>query len=158
LELLQEACSDLGSRLFLRIREELGLAYYVGAQHMPGLVPGYFAFYCGTAPDKVAQVEIELRKEIAALRDEGLTEAELKRAKAKLVGGRKISRQELGGFASMTALDELYDLGYDHYTREDAEYELVTQDTIRDAANRYLRDESAAVVVAGGRSGASGSD
>ncbi|MCU0787526.1 MAG: insulinase family protein, partial [Verrucomicrobia bacterium] len=158
LELLQEACSDLGSRLFLRIREELGLAYYVGAQHMPGLVPGYFAFYCGTAPDKVAQVEIELRKEIAALRDEGLTEAELKRAKAKLVGGRKISRQELGGFASMTALDELYGLGYDHYTREDAEYELVTQDTIRDAANRYLRDESAAVVVAGGRSGASGSD
>ena len=33
LELLQEACSDLGSRLFLRIREKLGLAYYVGAQN-----------------------------------------------------------------------------------------------------------------------------
>jgi zinc protease len=151
LELLQEACSDLGSRLFLRIREELGLAYYVGAQHMPGLVPGYFAFYCGTAPDKVAQVEIELRQEIAALRAEGLTAAELKRAKAKLVGGRKISRQELGGFASMTALDELYELGYDHYTREDEEYEKVTQETIRDAANRYLKDEAAAVVVVGGQ-------
>ena len=34
LELLQEACSDLGSRLFLRIREKLGLAYYVGAQNV----------------------------------------------------------------------------------------------------------------------------
>jgi len=44
LELLQEACSDLGSRLFLRIREQLGLAYYVGAQNFVGLAPGYFAF------------------------------------------------------------------------------------------------------------------
>ena len=42
LELLQEGCSDLGSRLFLRVREKLGLAYYVGAQHFPGLAPGYF--------------------------------------------------------------------------------------------------------------------
>ena len=33
LELLQEACSDLGSRLFLRIREQLGLAYYVFCHH-----------------------------------------------------------------------------------------------------------------------------
>jgi zinc protease len=33
LDLLQECCSDLGSRLFLRIREQLGLAYYVGAQN-----------------------------------------------------------------------------------------------------------------------------
>ena len=38
LDLLQECCSDLGSRLFLRIREQLGLAYYVGAQNFAGLV------------------------------------------------------------------------------------------------------------------------
>lgn len=153
LEVLQEACSDLGSRLFMRIREELGLAYYVGAQHMPGLVPGYFAFYCGTAPDKVAQVEVELRKEIANLRQHGLSEDELRRSKAKLIGQRKISRQELGSFASMTALDELYALGYDHYTREDAEYEAVTTDHIRAAAGKYLVEEAAAVVIVGGKNG-----
>jgi zinc protease len=50
LELIQESCSDLGSRLFLRIREQLGLAYYVGAQNFMGLAPGYFAFYTGTEP------------------------------------------------------------------------------------------------------------
>ena len=42
--LLGEACSDLGSRLFMRIREELGLAYYVGAQSQPGMTPGSFSF------------------------------------------------------------------------------------------------------------------
>jgi zinc protease len=155
LELMQEACSDLGSRLFLRIREELGLAYYVGAQHLPGLVPGYFAFYCGTAPETVEQVEAELRNEVAALRRDGLTAEELKRAKAKLIGQRKISRQELGGFASLTALDELYGLGYGHYVREDAEYQEVTLESIREAANQYLRDDAAAVVIFGGKNGQS---
>ena len=89
LELIQESCSDLGSRLFLRIREQLGLAYYVGAQNFAGLVPGYFAFYTGTEPSKAGQVETELLKEAELLRTEGLTAEELKRAKAKIIGQKK---------------------------------------------------------------------
>ena len=100
LELIQESCSDLGSRLFLRIREQLGLAYYVGAQNLAGLVPGYFAFYTGTEPAKAAQVETELLKEAELLRTEGLTAEELKRAKAKIIGQKKIARQDLGNLAS----------------------------------------------------------
>jgi zinc protease len=69
--LIQESCSDLGSRLFLRIREQLGLAYYVGAQHFAGLAPGYFVFYAGTEPSKAAQVEQEILKEAELLRTEG---------------------------------------------------------------------------------------
>src|SRR5438045_1786621 len=42
LELIDEASSDLGSRFFIRIREQMGLAYYVGASAMQGLVPGSF--------------------------------------------------------------------------------------------------------------------
>ncbi|MEI6078693.1 MAG: pitrilysin family protein, partial [Verrucomicrobiota bacterium] len=96
LDLLQECCSDLGSRLFLRIREQLGLAYYVGAQNFTGLVPGYFAFYTGTEPAKVAQVEAELLKEAELLRTGGVTAEELKRAKAKIIGQKKIARADLG--------------------------------------------------------------
>src|SRR6185295_19362347 len=90
LELIQEACSDLGSRLFLRVREKMGLAYYVGAQHFPGLAPGYFSFYVGTMPEKVKLVEKELLREADLLRKDGLTAAELKRAKAKILGQKKI--------------------------------------------------------------------
>jgi zinc protease len=60
LELLQEALSDLGSRLFTRIREKLGLAYYVGAQNFLGLNPGYCALYSGTEPERVQRVETEM--------------------------------------------------------------------------------------------------
>jgi zinc protease len=147
LELLQEALSDLGSRLFVRIRENLGLAYYVGAQHFVGLQPGYFAFYAGTTPEKLDQVEQEMFIEVAALRAEGLTPEELKRAKAKLLGQKKIARQDLGGYAVATALDELYGLGYGNCDVEDSQYEAVTLDDIRKAAEKYFRKDSCVVAM-----------
>jgi zinc protease len=146
LELLQEACSDLGSRLFLRIREKLGLAYFVGAQNVAGLLPGYFAFYVGTVPEKADLVEKEILGEAELLRREGLTEEELSRSKAKVIGQRKIARQDLGSLAMSTALDELFGLGFAHSDAEDALYEAVTLDQVKAAARKYLRPD--ALVIA----------
>jgi zinc protease len=147
LELLQEACSDLGSRLFLRIREQMGLAYYVGAQNFVGLAPGYFVFYVGTMPEKAELVEKELLNEAALLRLEGLTQEELSRAKAKVIGQKKIARQDLGSFAMTSALDELYGLGYAHTDSEDALYEAVTLEQVKAAAQKYLQRESFVVAT-----------
>jgi zinc protease len=147
LEILQEACSDLGSRLFLRIREELGLAYYVGAQNFIGLAPGYFTFYTGTMPEKAELVEAELLNEAELLRKSGLTDEELNRAKAKIIGQKKIARQDLGGLAMATALDELYGLGYAHAEKEDALYQAVTPEQIIAVARKYLRPDAFVVSV-----------
>ncbi|MEP6662774.1 MAG: pitrilysin family protein [Verrucomicrobiota bacterium] len=147
LELLQEACSDLGSRLFVRIRENLGLAYFVGAQHFLGLSPGYFAFYVGTAPEKIELVEKELLKEAKLLRDHGLSEEELKRAKAKIIGQKKIARQDLGGYATQSALDELYGLGFANSDGDDERYEAVTPQEIQTAAEKYLSADAFVVAV-----------
>ena len=147
LELIHEACSDLGSRLFLRIREQLGLAYYCGAQNFAGVVPGYFAFYTGTEPSKAELVEKELLKEAELLRTEGLSAEELKRAKAKILGQKKIHRQDLGNLASITALDELYGLGYQRSEQDDGKYEAVTLDQIKAVAQKYLKPEGFVVSV-----------
>ncbi|HEY5346209.1 MAG TPA: pitrilysin family protein [Verrucomicrobiae bacterium] len=147
LDLLQECCSDLGSRLFLRIREQLGLAYYVGAQNFVGIAPGYFAFYTGTEPTKVAQVESELLKEAELLRTEGLSADELKRAKAKIIGGKKIARADLGNLASTAALDELYGLGWQRADLDDAKYEAVTLEQIKTAAQKYLQPDALVISV-----------
>lgn len=147
LELVQEACSDMGSRVFLRIRDELGLAYYVGAQNFVGIVPGSFGFYAGTEPGKVARVVEEFMAEVACLRRDGLSEEELRRAKAKVIGHRKIARQDLGGYAMATALDELYGLGFEHSEGEDDLFSAVTvADTIR-AATTYLTPEAHVLAI-----------
>ena len=147
LELMQEACSDLGSRLFMRIREKLGLAYYVGAQNFLGVVPGFFAFYVGTEPEKVALVETELLQEAETLRQQGLTAEELKRSKAKVIGQKKIARQDLGGLAMTTALDELYGLGYGFSDTEDAQYEAVTLDQVKAVAQKYLKADALVISI-----------
>jgi zinc protease len=147
LELLQEACSDLGSRLFMRIRDQLGLAYYVGAQNFLGLTPGFFAFYAGTEPAQAALCEAEILAEASLLRREGLAEDELQRAKAKLLGQRKIARQDLGHQAMTVALDELYGLGCHYFEQEDARIQEVTLEQVRAAAEKYLCPERMVVVV-----------
>lgn len=147
LELIQETCSDLGSRLFLRIREQLGLAYHVGASHFYGLQPGYFAFFASTAPEAASQVEAELLKEAELLRTNGLSGDELRRAKAKLIGQRKIGRQDLGSLALTTALDELYGLGFNHHETEESAINAVTETDVLEAAQRYLRPQACVVAT-----------
>ncbi|MBA3830625.1 MAG: insulinase family protein [Chthoniobacterales bacterium] len=139
LELIDEASSDLGSRFFVRIREQLGLAYYVGASQMQGLVPGLFAFYLGTDPQKIEQVKAELLDEIEKLAAAGLTNEELVRAKKKLIGQQRISNQSNDSFGYMAALDELYGLGFEHYKELEREVNLVTVADIRRVAAQYFQ-------------------
>ncbi|MGH8093822.1 MAG: M16 family metallopeptidase [Chthoniobacterales bacterium] len=139
LELINEASSDLGSRFFVKIREEMGLAYYVGASQMQGLVPGLFAFYLGTDPDKLELVQRALLDEIAKLASTGLTSDELARAKKKLIGQQRIANQGNDSFGYMSALDELYGLGFDHYKKLEAAIESITVDDVRGVAGKYFR-------------------
>jgi zinc protease len=141
LELIDEASSDLGSRFFIRIREQMGLAYYVGASQMQGLVPGLFAFYLGTDPQKIEPVKTALLDEIRKLASEGLTQEELARAKKKLIGQHQIAMQSNDSFGYQCALDELYGLGFDHYKSLEREVEAVTLDEIKRVAAKYFRDQ-----------------
>ncbi len=138
LELIDEASSDLGSRFFIRIREEMGLAYYVGSTQLQGLVPGMFAFYLGTDPQKVPAVKQALLEEIGQLAREGLTDEELVRAKKKLIGQQQISNQSNDSLGYMSALDELYGIGFDHYRKLEAEVEAVTAAEVRRVAAKYF--------------------
>jgi zinc protease len=141
LELIDEASSDLGSRFFVRIRDQMGLAYYVGASQMQGLVPGLFAFYLGTDPQKIEPVKTALLDEIRKLASDGLTSEELARAKKKLIGQQQIAMQSNDSFGYQCALDELYGLGFDYHKKLEREVEAVTLDDIKATAAKYFRDQ-----------------
>jgi len=147
LELIDEACSDLGSRLFVRIREQMGLAYFVGSSQMLGIVPGPFLFYLGTAPAKLEAVQAELLDEIGKLAAEGLSAAELARAREKALGQLDIRNQSLGSMAYSCALDEIYGLGCDYYTTERARLEAVTLDEVRLVCQKYFQRQPHVIAV-----------
>jgi zinc protease len=141
LELIDEASSDLGSRFFVRIREQMGLAYYVGASQMQGLVPGLFLFYLGTDPQKIESVKTALLDEIDKLAAEGLTTEELARAKKKLLGQMQIANQSNDSFGYMAALDELYGLGFAHYKSFERGVEAVTLEEAKSVAAKYFQKQ-----------------
>jgi len=141
LQLIDEASSDLGSRFFIRIREQMGLAYYVGASQMQGLVPGLFAFYLGTDPQKLEPVKTALLDEIYKLANDGLTPEELARAKKKLIGQQEIANQSNDAFGYHCALDELYGLGFNYYKQLEHDVNAVTPEHIKQVAAKYFRDQ-----------------
>lgn len=147
LELIDEASSDLGSRFFIRIREELGLAYFVGSSQMLGLSPGMFTFYLGTDPLKVDEVQSAFTDEIAHLAAEGLGEQELTRAKKKMLGKQAISSQSNASLAYTAALDELYNLGYLYHLKLTEQIESITVEQVRAVARRYFHDQPCVTAI-----------
>jgi zinc protease len=147
LELIDEACSDIGSRMFNRIREDMGLAYFVGSSNLIGLARGAFSFYVGTDPAKLAEVKAALTDEIRKLAADGLTPAELDRAKAKLLGAQAIRNQSNDALAFACALDELYGLGHRHYESLRDRVESVTHAQVREAARRHFTQPPVTAIV-----------
>jgi len=138
LSILDEALSDLGSRLFIRIREELGLAYFVGTSQFLGLEAGHFFFYLGTDPAKRREIEAELLQEVANLARHGITAGEFARARAKMQSQDKLDQQNPSQIAYAASLDELFGLGYAYgQTRRDR-IAAITLDEVNAVAAKYF--------------------
>lgn len=149
LELLDAACSDLGSRFFDRIREQQALAYYIGASTSMGLAAGSFVFYMGTDPEKVEHASSEFNDEINKVARNGLSEEELLKAKKKILGEEAISIQSSSGLAARSLSEELMGLGFDHYLHRTKEINTVTLEHFNKVIKKYLNVPGSVEVTVG---------
>ncbi len=149
LDLIDEACSDMASRLFVRIREELGLAYSVGCSQIIGMAPGAFIFQLSTSPAQLDFAHAELAAEIAKLAAHGLTDEEISRARMSLKGKMAMQAQSNAAMAEVTALDELYGFGIDYRTVQLQRIKTVTPAAINEALQKYLTGPAVTVRVKG---------
>jgi predicted Zn-dependent peptidase len=85
------------SRLFQRIREERGLAYHVSSGNQAFTGGGIFTIYAGCAPERIGEVAALAREIVAEVVADGITEAELARARGYLRGGLVLGFEEPGG-------------------------------------------------------------
>lgn len=146
LEVIASIYSGQGSRLFKSVREELGLAYTLGAYQVLGLDPGFFTFYAGTRPDKAQKVIDIILKEIELLKKEGITEEELERAQNGLIGRHKKNLESSSRFAFKVALDELYGLGAENYKEYAKRIRAVTRKDVTRVAEKYFNERAYSLV------------
>ena len=146
-EILDEAAGDASSRFFIKVREEMGLAYSVGTSLALGLAPGLFSVYAATAPEMASEVAKLYHDEIRTLASEGLSKHELDRSKKKLLAQLGFQKQNLETFCHTLALNQLYGFDLDYFERRQREIEEITLQEVRAVCRKYLMDKPSITVI-----------
>ncbi|HEU4750565.1 MAG TPA: pitrilysin family protein [Acidimicrobiia bacterium] len=97
----------MSSRLFLKIREERGLAYAVYSFRLAHADTGAWGVYVGTTPDQAETCLGLIEEEINAVVEDGITDEELERAKGNMRGGLAISMEDANSRMIRLGRDEL---------------------------------------------------
>ncbi len=136
--ILDELFSGMSSQLFERVRDDLGLAYYVGSSRVIGMDTGMIFLYGGTRSETAQQVLEEMSAEVARIQAGRIGEDELKRVKVRLKAQRRMSMQAIGARAMHAALNVTYGLPINDWTDFDAKIDQVTVDQVAQFATEYL--------------------
>ena len=147
LEVLDAALSGQGGRLFYELRDKESLAYALGFIANPNLDPGYIGVYMGTQADKLERAVEGVLRELKRVKEEGLTEGEVRRARQYLVGNFEIGLQTNGAQANQMSLDELYGLGFDHYQKYPQEIQKVSREDVLRVAQKYFNLDAYAIAT-----------
>lgn len=140
LDVINHILSREGGRLYMDIREKLGLSYTLGSFSVFGLDPGYNAFYVATTSKNISDARNIILSNLKSLKSEGPTQEEMELAENGLLGGYYRGLEVNSDVAFKAALDELYGVGYGDVFRYPDMIRAVTgQDVIR-AAKRYFAD------------------
>lgn len=128
----------MSSRLFVKLREEQGLAYAVGSSLIPNVLDGAFVAYIGTNPKNIEQAKSGILAELDTLKKEMVTTKELNDAKDKILGQFLLSLETNMDEAGI--LNHYNTLGYDLDALEKYKKMIseVTQSDVIEVANKYF--------------------
>jgi predicted Zn-dependent peptidase len=140
---------SMSSRLFQEVRERQALVYSVHSGTQPYRDTGLFYVYAGTEPGNFAKVLRAVMKEARAIKKDGISAEELKRAKDHLKGNlllslessssrmNRLAKQELR-FGSFLTLEEML-----------AAFDAVRPEDVEALLHAVLDEEQLALVALG---------
>lgn len=135
---LNNILAGQGGRLFLKLRDEMGLAYAVSSIHVEGVEPGYVAVYIGTEPGKVDTSIDGIKTQLGMITDKLVSKEELDRSKQYIVGTYELELQRFSALASSYSLNELYGLGVEEVERYPKKILTVTREDVLRTARKYF--------------------
>jgi predicted Zn-dependent peptidase len=137
----------LSSRLFQEVRERRGLAYQVYSSHSSYADAGTLSVYAGCAPERLGEVVGVVRDVLAGVAADGLTEAEVVRAKGSMRGGLVLGLEDTASRMNRLGRSEL-DHGRQRSVAESLErIEAVTPEQVSALAAELLDVPLTAAVV-----------
>ena len=145
--MLMEYCSDMAGPLFTRIREELGLAYQVGAFEFHGHDTGLMAFYLSTSPEQLNLAHRELEQQLRNIAEVGIPEENFENVRATVLSALVLRQQSPGAMARQVAVDLLFGESATHHREIHQKIERLNPSDVRDLAKSLLIKNAAVTSI-----------
>ena len=149
LKLLSKALNGLTSRLFQRVRNDSGLAYYTGFSSDFGIHPGYGAFVAGTHPDKTEDVIRLFEDERLNLLKDGIDEDEFRRARACIERDISEMKSDSGSMIRFSASSEYVGKGFMEPFLISDRYSHISIEDVHSSIKKYFQAKGIVTVLAG---------
>jgi predicted Zn-dependent peptidase len=139
----------MSSRLFQRVREELGLAYAVYGFQSFHVDTGLHGVYVATAPATAKQAVEAIQEELARVAREGLSEPDLASAKSQLKGQITLSLESPSSRMYRAAGTELYGEPYRTLDETLALIDGITPDEVASVSRDFFAPERQTILSLG---------
>ncbi len=147
LEVLQDYFSGMAGPLFVELREERGLAYFVSCNQFLGIETGMFSFYMGTDPKRKEEAITELQNSIARVVENGLSEDDLTSVKKGLAAQNARADQTHLNQAQAHGINVLFGKGIEHREEVREQIANVTTAEVADCLKKYFSERSPVITV-----------
>jgi len=139
----------MSSRLFQRVREELGLAYAVYTYQTFHADVGMHGVYVATAPDSAGAALDAIRAELQSVVEGGLPDAEVAMGRQQLKGQVTLSLESVSSRMYRAASVELYGEPYRTLDEVLALIDGITTEDVAAVARDFFQPEQLTVVSLG---------
>ncbi|MCX6756011.1 MAG: pitrilysin family protein [Candidatus Nomurabacteria bacterium] len=139
----------MSSRLFIKLREEMGVAYYVRSHNDASLDRGVFQISAGVNNARTKEVITEILKECTKLKTELVSDIELKKVKSFLSGNMKMSLEATDDIANYYGTQELLRGEMKTIDEKIKAIEKVTAADIKKMAQKIFVDKNLTLAMIG---------
>lgn len=139
----------MSSRLFDEVRVKRGLGYYVSASQGERTDTGFFEIDAGVNNDRALEAVTVIMEELRKIKKEGVTEAELKRAIDRTIGGTALALEHSNFLAQNLGGSVLFENKV--LTPEDEldKIKAVTLDDIKSVTEEIFKEDRLNLAVVG---------
>ncbi len=139
----------MSSRLFQRVREELGLAYSVYSYQFFHQMVGIHGVYLGTSPESAEQATQVVLEELGTIAKNGLPEKEVESGRMQLKGQVTLSMESVSSRMFRAASVELYGEKYRTLDEVLAEIDRIDVNSVGQVCRDYFTPERQTIVSLG---------
>jgi len=141
--------AGMSSRLFTKLREEMGVAYYVNVNNNLSQDHGFFQISAGVNNERTEEVIKEIIKECNLLVKQKVSEEELKKVKSFIIGNTKMALEATDDIANYYGGQELLKKEIKTLEEKIKEINTVTSNDIQKMAKLLFKTKNLNMALVG---------